>query len=107
MSSKRRKESTGCQQLQKLKDDGDLDLESLAHTTAGADDKTFKPSVLHLVKIASHLQTSPCEYLKKPNDPCPPTCRLIAKGITDADNTWDLYLMNCHSGPPCDLFEVK
>lgn len=107
MSPKRKTEGFGCKELQRLKDAGDLDTELLAHTSAGEKDSTLKPSTLHLVKIASSIGKSPCEYLAKPGNPCPPTCRLIAKGVTDNTNTWDIYLMNCHYGPPCDLFNEK
>ena len=111
MSPKRRKESSGCRALEELKRDGKLRKpELLAHTTAGEDSSSFKPSTLHLVWIETSVGKSPCEVLKRAGDPCPPTCRLVATKVPDeerAEITWDIYLMNCHYGPPCDLFEVK
>lgn len=101
MASKGGKESIQCLKLKELHKKKLIHIEPLAHTSAGKD-KTFKPATLHLVKILSSLGKSPCDYLAGTS--CPPTCRLVTKGVSDKGKTWDIYLMNCHY-PPCAFFE--
>jgi len=55
--------------------------------------------VSYFAEIISSLHTDPCTYvgLKQTK------CTLIASNVKDPDDgrVWDLYFMNCPTGPPC------
>jgi hypothetical protein len=85
--------------MEKLYKDGDILIEELAHTAL---EGSTKSSTLYFIKILSSLGASPCDYLKTKHS----ECRLIAKGVPQDGKVWDLYLMNCHYGPPCEFFET-
>jgi len=99
------KDDPGCQQLEQLYKTGQVQFEEIAHHTVGTG-ASQKKSTLYLAKILSSVGKTPCDLLATPpGNPPGSTCRLIAKGVSEADQIWDIYLMNCHYGPPCAFLE--
>src|SRR4051794_14165498 len=98
MATKKRNATAGCKELKKLVDDGDVKFDLLTRTSHG-DEQDY--SSLHLVKILSSVGKSPCDFLGPQTH-----CRLLAKNVAEEGGQWDLYLVNCHYGPPCAFLQT-
>jgi hypothetical protein len=97
MSVNQSESSSVCDALQRAIDDGVLKV-YLKETSPG-------PAVSYFAEILNSLHTDPCTYLNFKMT----KCILIAKNVTDPDDgkIWDIYLLNCPTGPPCHILDTK
>jgi len=88
-------DAVGCNNLEQAYKDGNVKIYPK--------EQTPHPGVSFFVEIRSSLGKDPCSYLGYKKMQCIP----LAKNVVDPDDSisWDFYMMNCPTGPPCHFLQ--